>query len=325
MVNQQQNKDSQEQNTISFLDVIACAFGAIVLLVLILPIGERATEDVPNQSIEQSGRLLFLIDSVREEIALLQSQVATNETLLESVQSESSSIADATAQISEAVQRTNDQLANVEAENKAVATTRTIVADYLAQQKEAASVPTELGGIPVDSEYLVFVVDTSGSMQMIWDDVIDEVERFWLLYPELKGFQVMNDNGAYLYGHTRGRWIPDSDSRRKRALARMGYWPAYSDSSPVDGIAEAIDDLYRAGDKMAIVVVGDDYQGQSFEGFLDDVDKKVTSRSVGEADLRIHALGFWNSSGVSSPENLSVLMRELTRRYNGAFVALESQ
>ena len=318
-------KDKKEdQTSVSFLDVIACAFCAIVILVLILPIGQQTLTDTKETPNSPAGRLLFLIDATETEITSLQAQVEETQTLLAEIESESASIADATNQISIAAKNADSRTSTLEAQRQALAQTRTIIETTRPQGPDTEQVETELAGIPVDSEYIVFVIDTSGSMQSIWQDVSKEIERFWLLYPQLKGFQIMNDNGNYLYKHNRGRWITDSPSARKRALTRMQFWLGFSNSSPVEGIEQAIDDLYEEGTKMAVIVVGDDYQGVSFQAFLDKIDRIVRSRSIDEGELRIHAMGFWNEMA-SQPGQYGSLMRELTNRYGGAFVALDSK
>ena len=68
----------------------------------------------------------------------------------------------------------------------------------------------EVGGIPVDSEYVIFIVDTSGSMMEIWDYVVDVMDRVIDIHPKVKGFQIMNDNGNYLFASTRRQWLPDN-------------------------------------------------------------------------------------------------------------------
>ena len=52
---------------------------------------------------------------------------------------------------------------------------------------------TTVGGIPVDSEYIIFVIDTSGSMfQGPWDLVLEKVSETLAVYPRIKGIQVTN-------------------------------------------------------------------------------------------------------------------------------------
>ena len=41
------------------------------------------------------------------------------------------------------------------------------------------------------------------------------------IYPRVKGIQVMNDMGQYMYTQYSGRWIPDTPARRKTILRRL--------------------------------------------------------------------------------------------------------
>jgi hypothetical protein len=66
-----------------------------------------------------------------------------------------------------------------------------------------------IGGIPVDSEYIIFIIDTSGSMfSYAWERMLQEMEATLNIYPEVKGIQVLNDMGNYLFSRYRGEWIP---------------------------------------------------------------------------------------------------------------------
>ena len=73
-------RQDDNDTSVSFLDVIACAFGAIALLVLILPIGDWATEAEPSGAAD-FGRLLFRLAGVEGEVAALEREVAENEAL----------------------------------------------------------------------------------------------------------------------------------------------------------------------------------------------------------------------------------------------------
>jgi hypothetical protein len=69
----------------------------------------------------------------------------------------------------------------------------------------------QVGGIPVDSEYVVFVIDTSNSMQRgAWPLVQKKLQEALAVYPQVKGLQVMNDDGIYMFPSTRanGSRIP---------------------------------------------------------------------------------------------------------------------
>ena len=50
----------------------------------------------------------------------------------------------------------------------------------------------EVGGIPVDSEYIIFIIDNSGSMEQPWKLLLKEMQNILDIHPEIKGIQVMN-------------------------------------------------------------------------------------------------------------------------------------
>ena len=59
---------------------------------------------------------------------------------------------------------------------------------------------TAVGGITVDSEYIIFVIDTSGSMyNYAWPTVVAKLQETLNLYPNVKGIQVLNDMGDYMF------------------------------------------------------------------------------------------------------------------------------
>ena len=81
---------------------------------------------------------------------------------------------------------------------------RRLLADYRPPAKD-----TTVGGIPVDSEYIIFVIDTSGSMfQGPWQLVLRRSARRWPSTPS-SGIQVMNDEGKYMFSSYAGKWMPD--------------------------------------------------------------------------------------------------------------------
>jgi hypothetical protein len=181
--------------------------------------------------------------------------------------------------------------------------------------------PTELAGIPVDSEYIAFVIDTSGSMQQIWRKVMKEVENVLTLYPNVKGFQILNDQGRYLFSNKKRTWMKDTPTNRRTALNGMKSWVAYSKSSPREGILSAVRGLYRPGLRMAIFVFGDDYMGSDFGELLERIERSTRIQGSESSSLRIHAIGFTNPVS-QAPGRFSILMRELTVRNNGAFLTL---
>ena len=112
-----------------------------------------------------------------------------------------------------------------------------------------------VGGIPVDSEYIVFIIDTSGSMvNYAWPRVRQEMVNILNIYPRVKGIQILNDMGDYMFSTYRGKWIPDTPGRRNVILRTLNTWTPFSNSSPVEGIERAISSFYDPRKKISIYV-----------------------------------------------------------------------
>ena len=90
---------------------------------------------------------------------------------------------------------------------------------------------------------IILAIDTSGSMfRYAWPKVIEQFVETLTVYPKLKGIQIMNDMGAYMFSSYRGQWIPDTPGRRQAIIDRLRTWNAFSNSSPVEGIMSAAAD-----------------------------------------------------------------------------------
>jgi hypothetical protein len=143
----------------------------------------------------------------------------------------------------------------------------------------------------------------------------------------MKGLQVMNDEGVYLFSSYAGKWIPDTPGRRQAVLQRLSSWNAFSNSSPVEGIEAAIRHHASSSSRMSIYVLGDEFTGSSIDRVIRTVDYLNTRG--GERRVRIHAIGFPTLFGNGgSEENTTVrfamLMRALCERNGGTFVGLNS-
>src|SRR5690606_25835144 len=127
----------------------------------------------------------------------------------------------------------------------------------------------------VDSEYIIFIIDTSGSMfQNAWQRVMQEMQNVLNIYPEVKGIQIMNDMGEYMSPSYRGEWIPDTAGRRDAIMDRLRNWNAFSNSSPVEGIQNAIRTFYDPNKKISLYVFGDDLQpNASIEEVANTIDR----------------------------------------------------
>ena len=315
-----------EEIGLSFLDVICCGFGAIILLLMIVKTVEPIVLEEPVVDLEG------LVAQKRDSLYTIQGRVRT---LTRQVSDEERQLTEELAQLARADQELSEILSQFETTSEE-AEQQLQERSNFARTKQALSDEMErllgldftrsdntIGGITVDSEYVIFVIDTSGSMfGYAWNLVRQKVRETLEIYPRVKGIQVMNDMGDYMFSQYAGQWIPDSDAIRRSIVQRMGTWNVHSNSSPVEGIQRAINAFYAEDKKVSIYVFGDDFQGDSIERVVDQVDRMNRVDETGERRMRIHAVGFPVVLGTRTGDRFAALMRELTYRNNGTFVAL---
>lgn len=314
--------------SISFLDVISCGFGAIVLLLLIARSVEFSAVE-PAQPEQASLTVLQKqLFELRGDNRVLQRELLGKQQQL--------------SQIKENIARLRDQLASVDTAQTATPTVNKerdelALALQILEEEMARLLANKtrrdnqvIGGIPVDSEYIVFIVDTSGSMfDFAWPKVRREMINILDIYPRVKGIQIMNDMGEHMFSGYRGRWIPDTPGRRKAIINRLTTWTPFSNSSPVEGIQRAIKAFYAPDKKISLYVFGDDFTGGSIRQVLNAVDLINAKRGQGDRLVRIHTIGFpvhFLAPGGrrQTATRFAALMRELSFRNGGTFVGLNS-
>lgn len=324
---------SIEVFSLSFLDVISCGFGAIVLLLVIMKISEPGL-------IEESTRDMSLdIERRSSEIAVLREQSALLFRTTERLRAEERQLLDQIAalnrQLAGAREDKKDTLVEFSSQEAVLQQLYRARQDLteemirLQQQQIAAPVDAPIGGVPVDSEYIIFVIDTSGSMQQFaWPAVRKKMGEILSIYPRVKGIQVMNDMGDYMFSQYRGRWIQDTPARRKAIVKRLAGWTPFSNSSPVEGIEAAIRRFYASDKRISLYVFGDDFARGSIQAVIDTVDKLNRSDKSATRRVRIHAIGFpviFAQGGIPiNTVRFAALMRKLAENNNGSFVGLHS-
>ncbi|MEN8691904.1 MAG: hypothetical protein AB1Z20_17575, partial [Desulfobacterales bacterium] len=197
-------------------------------------------------------------------------------------------------------------------------------------RRRTPKVESSVGGIPVDSEYIIFIIDTSGSMQgNAWALVQRKMRETLKIYPKVKGIQVMNDMGEYMFSQYRGKWIPDSPARRRAILSRLAGWRAFSNSSPVEGITAAIRTFYSPDKRISLYIFGDEFSGNAIQPVVDKIERLNRVGAGGARRVRIHAAGFpvvmeFTDQRGNSGERFAALMRVLCQRNGGTFVGLNT-
>lgn len=310
-----QKKRNFEIFSLSFLDVISCGFGAIVLLVLISKQLPEPAEQDTNQAVEILGQVLQAESAVENLTAQLQQarqDIQSKQVLLSTLQAQSTKTRASLSAVEQESAGREKALSGL-AEEQATLKQTSISASTAKVRDE------EVGGIPVDSDYVVFIVDTSGSMQEIWARVVREIENVLAIHPQIKGFQILNDNGVPLVPAYEGKWIPDTPRRRKNVIDLFRSWSSVSNSSPVEGLEVALKRYAKPGRSVSVYIFGDEYSGSSYDPVINALVKLNTNRITGEKLARVHAVGFISPY---STGRFATLMREVTRRNRGTFLAL---
>ncbi len=316
--------------TLSFLDCICCGFGAIILLLVLTDVGqpiviERSEKDLKAQ-IDALQRQLF---DLRGETDVLNRELQGRMQEKDAEQLKASILAGDLSKIRGDFKASEGEASVTnKVEQELVAVHQTLTAEMARLLKNAPkridTMPA-VGGIPVDSEWIIFVIDTSGSMQADnWDNMQNVVREILDIYPKLKGIQVLDDEGKPLFPSTRGSWLQDSPAERAKIMSAMVNWKAYSNSSPVEGIGAAVQGWWAADKKISVYVIGDDFTGGSIEAALAAVRKYNPVDRNGRHRIRIHAIGM--PDGPNSPpfinSRFAALMRAMCDDNEGTFVGL---
>lgn len=315
---------------LSFLDVVSCGFGAIILLLVIVKIAEPQV--IEKLAVDLSGlvqrlqaelhRLKGETETVSHELMTSQEQLSESRQNLARLRGDLSFIR---GQF-EAGKRELDAQLRIEQQLEAA---QQSLSEEMRRLLGSGYRRTDsmIGGVPVDSEYIIFIIDTSGSMQKgAWPRVLQKVREVLAIYPQVKGIQVMNDMGDYLFSQYKGRWIQDTPARRKAIVKRLAGWQPFSNSSPVEGIEAAIRRFYAKDKRISLYVFGDDFSRGSIQQVVDTVESLNRTDRRGQRRVRIHAVGFpvmFSQGGL--PVNsirFAALMRKLAEDNNGSFVGL---
>ncbi len=317
-----------EEFSVSFLDVICCGFGAIILLLMITktvePVILEQSQINLEGVVEDRENALF---EIRGQVRELKRQVTDSRDQLDDNLLELAALERELTDILGQYQTTVTLETEAESETTELAAAKQSLTDEMQRLLGADfQRSTELvGGIAVDSEYIIFVIDTSGSMfNAAWSQVLTKVEETLAIYPQVKGIQVLNDMGDYMFSRYAGEWIPDSPSRRAGIIQRLQTWNPFSNSSPVEGIQVAVNTYYDPDKLISIYVFGDDFTGDSIESVVDQVDRVNRIGTDGRKMVRIHAVAFpvYLQRPNARVYRFAALMRELAYRNDGTFVGL---
>jgi hypothetical protein len=319
--------------TVSFLDVASCGFGAMIILLIITKINDPVTLEIVD--VPPEGRVMELQEAlfaIRGETTVLNRELNAKHEQLSSLDDSVARLRRDLSDIegryqtsTELSDETIDEVGKLAiAQQSMTEEMQRLLANSTAPENNA------VGGVPVDSESIIFIIDTSGSMfnNPSWNKMLGVIGDTLDVYPEVKGIQIMNDMGDYMFNSYAGKWMPDTPSTRSRIIATLRNWQPYSNSSPVEGVTRAISTFYAPDKKISIYVLGDDFQpGGSIRNVLQTIDRINVEDANGNRLVRIHGIGFpvifaQPARFRQSVYRYATLMREMTSRNGGTFVGL---
>lgn len=317
--------------SLSFLDVVSCGFGAIILLLVLIKSSEpRLVQEISQDLSDSAAETRLRIEQLQQESKKLSNTLVSEQKRLEKEREKLEGLEQQLQSLrvlSADAKKTDAAAALIRNELRSARQQLTEEMRRLQQKVKSAVVSDSvIGGVPVDSEYIIFIIDTSGSMQSsAWLLVQQKMKEILSIYPQVKGLQVMNDMGDYMFSQYRGKWIRDTPARRSSILKMLSQWRAFSNSSPVEGVSAAIKQFYSPDKKISIYVFGDDFSRGSIQQVVDTV-ALVNNSSSGGGRVRIHAVGFpvlFEQPGAEvNIARFSALMRRLAEDNNGSFVGL---
>lgn len=312
-------KKTSEVFSMSFLDIMACGFGALVLILLISEFNE--VEIIENKYTAE----LFLdkqneVQSKNDQLIKLDSEINRKILDLISIQSELDKVKSNLEGRADVVESLSDlskaRQSQISIKNKL-------------QKSPIEQVAAS--GIRIDSRYLIFIIDNSESMKQgaPWSRVMKEIESIIMTFPSLDGFMVMNDTGKVLVGG--GTWVEPSQENRKDAINKLQSINVLTNSNPIPALEKSINFYGRKFNDVGIFVIGDDIrENKNVDLRLLELNK-LNTKNDGSKYVRINALAFLTSRRLSQQgyafeddnKKYLTLMRELTEQNNGTLVVID--
>ncbi len=331
------NKREGSDFGLSFLDCICCGFGAIVLL-FVITMGSanqmiESLRDRLHQVVQQRLSRIQELDAEAQELTAR--AVVARDKLNEAESRE--------LRLRSLLDQLELQVSKLEAGKEKMMVELEEEKSEIASMQKDLKVEMDLPdinlpvGLPVESNYIAFVFDTSGSMRdtgtdMIHGAAIEKIADVLDSYPEIKGVQFLDADGRFMLPGTPGIWLPDEPSTRQGALRALATYPTFSNSNPVPGIFRAIRSLYQPDNpqmRMAVFVFGDEFTGKA-EPVLARLETINPRKEDGRRHVSINAVGFptvlrYPLMGAHTGMKYANLMREVAYKHDGAFIAVQNR
>jgi hypothetical protein len=325
--------------SLAFLDCICCGFGAIILIfVLSVDTQDRAKQETLAQLRRSMAADMEKLKALRQSKEDLERSNARVATMVVDQRLKNDSL-------HALLDELEAKLANEKKGQQALMVDiDELKKEIAARQKKAEVVlkdikPTPVG-VPVGSNYIAFVIDTSGSMRdpntgELWPIVVRKIDEVLDSYPTLEGIQVLDSDGRFIMaGGGRGaqQWMADSPEVRAAIKRAVRRYDEFAYSNPVPGIARALNVLQEPNNqnmRMGIYIFGDEFaDNEKADVALRRLDQLNPADENGHRRVVINAVGFpttirFEFSMANTGLRYANLMRELTYEHGGAFIALQ--
>lgn len=325
--------------SLAFLDCICCGFGAIILI-FVLSI---------DSSEKDKAQLLADLRKIMAAQLAQMAQLSTSKEDLERSNARVSTLVTDSRIHNDTMHALLDALeAKLQNEKKGQEAMLVDIDDLkkeiAARQKKADMILPDVKpapvGLTVGSNYLAFVIDTSGSMRDpntdgVWGIAIRKIEEVLDVYPNVEGVQVLDTDGRFILNGGRNGamgWLPDTKETRDDIKRTLRRYNAESVSSPVPGLRRVFSTLYDANNekmKLGIYVFGDEFAtGETADSVLKWVDEHNPVDEHGDRKAVINCIAFpttirYTFSMGNTGLRYSNLMREICYRNGGTFIALQ--
>ena len=324
-------KRTPEEFSVSFLDVICCGFGAVILLLMITKTAESQILDSLVANLQNE------ITELKQVFIKLESKNERAQLKIDSLSKVKLDLTQAKNILLEKLKRLNWQAPKLN-DTKALEDHK-----KLRQRLEELSVLEEdllknvadsknelVIGIHADRPYIVFVVDLSGSMNPRKEDgsLSRVIASILDAHPQTKGMQVFDSDGNQLIFEKAG-WIRDTVVNRDKIKQRLEGFPSDA-SNPTKGLIRAVDLIDKTNSPGSIFLIGDDFRAgisncQNPTSLVRGITKRNRTGVDGIKITKINAIGmrtYGGPEGRLMSECFARLARPLTGLNDGAFVGL---
>jgi len=328
--------------SLSFLDCICCGFGAIILI-FVLSIDSREKEKLQalievQRALAEKAAALTKIEAAKIEVERNNTRVTR---LVTDARLRNDSLQALIDELEKGLQNEKRGhealLVDIDDLKKEVAA-RQKKPEHDLVLKEVEPAPV---GLPVGSNYLAFIIDTSGSMRDpnhggLWPIVIRTLDTVLDSYPQIEGIQLIDGDGRFILGRRNNSgtaaWHPDTPELRSQVKRVLRRYDQDTVSNPVPGMVNAMRFLFDAENpkmNMCVFVLGDEFNSSdSADKVIQQLDRLNPADENGNRRVTVNAVGFpttirYQFSMGNTGLRFANLMRTVTYLHGGAFIALQ--